>query len=362
MARHAARISRLPAMLSTMSPRLRAVAAGTAVVGALGLALGALSWTGPVEALAPSRHAVNRSMTFSYAATVPRTPAYDGTTVSSPDPVFRRLTNAVDVRFAYQGSPGTVTVDAMLSSPGGWHSTVALRGPQAFTGDRYDATVALDLAALDRRAQAAAAVTGVAADQLTIALTPRVTSINGTTFAPALQLVLDPLQLKLGDPEALTVTGTTEVRQSTRAPRTLSLLNRQLDVATARTVSVVTLIVAVLAVLILVPVVRWSASGSESAMIRRRYAPLLVAVHPMPTPAGRPVVDVTEFVILAKLAERYGLLVLHWSRSDVDTFIVQDDGTTYRYRSGDSGPASPSPSDQDQMASATDSSSPAGQK
>jgi hypothetical protein len=25
---------------------------------------------------------------------------------------------------------------------------------------------------------------------------------------------------------------------------------------------------------------------------------------------------------------------MHWSRSDVETFIVQDEGTTYRYRAG----------------------------
>jgi hypothetical protein len=54
----------------------------------------------------------------------------------------------------------------------------------------------------------------------------------------------------------------------------------------------------------------------------------------MPTPLGRPVVDVVDFSTLAKLAQRYGLLVMHWSRSNVETFVVQDEGTTYRYRAG----------------------------
>jgi len=60
----------------------------------------------------------------------------------------------------------------------------------------------------------------------------------------------------------------------------------------------------------------------------------LVEVQPLPSPPGRPVVDVVDFPTLAKLAERYGLLVLHWTRSDVDTFVVQDEGVTYRYRTG----------------------------
>lgn len=40
----------------------------------------------------------------------------------------------------------------------------------------------------------------------------------------------------------------------------------------------------------------------------------------------------SEFATLVKLAERYGLLVLHWSRSNIETFVVQDESTTFRYR------------------------------
>ena len=54
----------------------------------------------------------------------------------------------------------------------------------------------------------------------------------------------------------------------------------------------------------------------------------------MPAPQGRQVIDVTTFPTLAKLAERYGLLVLHWNRSGVETFVVQDESITYRYRAG----------------------------
>ena len=43
-------------------------------------------------------------------------------------------------------------------------------------------------------------------------------------------------------------------------------------------------------------------------------------------------VDVPDFAALAKLAERYGLLMMHWTRSGIDTYVVQDEGTTYRFR------------------------------
>jgi hypothetical protein len=237
------------------------------------------------------------------------------------------------VQFSYQGSPGDVTVNAALTTANGWHGTVPLTARKAFTDNRYDGTVRLDLNALERRAHAAATATGLPADQLNVAVTAHVTGANETTFAPALRLALTPLELTLADdPKSLTVTDSTAIRQSQQVPHTLDLLGRKLTVTHGRTLSTLLLLVSLLVAVVLVTVARWSTPANESAAIHRRYAPLLVAVHPMPTPAGRPVVDVTEFVTLVKLAERYGLLVLHWTRSGVETFIVQDEGTTYRYR------------------------------
>jgi hypothetical protein len=115
-------------------------------------------------------------------------------------------------------------------------------------------------------------------------------------------------------------------------PRTLAVLGRRLPVTTGRTLSTAILLGALLVALGLVPVARRATPTSEGAAIRRRYGRLLVPVHPMLAPEGRPVVDVTEFATLAKLAESYGLLILRWSHSEVETFIVQDQGITYRYR------------------------------
>ena len=56
-------------------------------------------------------------MTFSYTAVVRQTSANDSTTLVSPDPVLPKLTNIVDVHYAYPGSPDGVTVSAELSTP-----------------------------------------------------------------------------------------------------------------------------------------------------------------------------------------------------------------------------------------------------
>jgi hypothetical protein len=111
----------------------------------------------------------------------------------------------------------------------------------------------------------------------------------------------------------------------------------QLAVSTARPLSLALVMLSLLVIIIIIA--RRTNPTSEVEEIRRRFSSLLVRVEPMPTPHGHTVVDVTEPATLAKLAERYGLLILHWTRSNVETFIVQDDATTYRYRASVASPA-----------------------
>ncbi|MDT4987952.1 MAG: hypothetical protein QOI74_2046, partial [Micromonosporaceae bacterium] len=133
MSRHASPAPRTALALRTLSPRLQPAVAVTAVAAILGLALGAWAWTGPRDTLTTTPSSNTRQLTFSYTATVARTPAYDSTTVHSPDPVFRRLTNTVDLQLAYRGSPGSISVAAEISTPTGWHSSIPLAAPARFS-------------------------------------------------------------------------------------------------------------------------------------------------------------------------------------------------------------------------------------
>lgn len=77
---------------------------------------------------------------------------------------------------------------------------------------------------------------------------------------------------------------------------------------------------------------RRRATRDEIDHITCDYGQLLLPVEPISLPGGHPTVDVAEFPALAQLAERYATFILHWTRADIHTFIVQDDGITYRYR------------------------------
>jgi signal peptidase I len=322
--------------MTGLPPRARQAAAAAGLVAVAGVALAAAAWTTPATAVLGTPQADSGpAMTFSYSAEVPKSAAYDDTTVTAPDPVFRKLTDTVEIEYSYRGDPGSIAVAAELSTSSGWHSTVPLGSTGAFSATSYTGSVSLDLSKLEKRSQAAAEATGIPATQLDIAVVPTVTTTGHKTFAPALSLALTPLQLTLtGDESTLTAGGSPATRADASDTPALSFAGRQLPVSTGRMISLIMVLGALLAAALIGLLARASAPATEAAAIHRRYAQMLVEVEPMPTPVGRPVVDVADFKTLAKLAERYQLLVLHWSRSDVATFVVQDHATTYRYRTG----------------------------
>jgi len=119
----------------------------TAALGIIAVALGAWAWTGPAGDAAGT--VANQEMTFSYSAKVPRTAAYDATSVVSPDPVFRRVTETVQVHYSYRGPAATIAPVAELSTPACWHTTVPLGDSTRVQSGMHQGTVDLDIAALE---------------------------------------------------------------------------------------------------------------------------------------------------------------------------------------------------------------------
>jgi len=318
-----------------LPPWARSAGVVVALAALAGVLLAIPAWTTTPLRSGTTDGTVDQTMTFSYRTEVRPSAAYDDTIVTSPEPVFRNLSKSVDVRYSYQGRAGSIAVAAQLSTAGGWHSTVPLRSAVSFDNNDYTGTVRLDLEALEDRAQAAAVVTGIPASAVEIAIVASVATADEATFKPALTMTLTPLQLTLvGEESSLTTTAAASTTTTATGPGTLSFAGREVSVPAARIWSAGLLLTALLAALVLALLAHRGTRSSEGANIRRSYAPILIQVQPMPTPAGQPVVDVVDFATLAKLAQRYGLLVMHWSRSNVETFIVQDEGTTYRYRTG----------------------------
>ena len=150
----------------------------------------------------------------------------------------------------------------------------------------------------------------------------------------------------------MTISGDPKVTDSTSTPASTLIANTvgvgpfHLGVVTARILSLVLLLGSLIAAVLLFRIARRTPPVDEVTRITQRYGPLLATVEPIATPPNVPVIEVTEFATLAKLAERCGQLVMHWSRSGVETFVILDEGTTYRYRTSSTGtPADEPPAD-----------------
>lgn len=329
-----------------LSSSLRLLVAASAALAVTAAAVGALAWTRPTTGTVTADKDVTSSVTFSYSAAVRPSPAYDDTSVAAPEPIFRKLADSVDVTFRYDGPPATVAVQAELTAPSGWRSTVPLAEPRTFESEHYTGTVALDLRALQRRAEAAARATGIPGESLSVRVVPTFAA-GGEVFAPALEFTLDPLALRLAQavgPEGdeatspLKASMTTTVTSTTRGPARLEAFGYGATVATARLAVSAGLGAALLLGAIVAAAAFMTRRQTESVRINSRHASLLVSVEPIVLPAERPVIDVPTIDSLIKLAQRYGLLVLHWSRADITTYLVHDDTTTYRYRAAPTAP------------------------
>ncbi|MEU4621673.1 DUF5305 family protein [Actinoplanes sp. NPDC023801] len=321
--------------VSRLHPALRMLAVTTAVCSVVGLALGVLGWMKPTTESVSRSGRTGESMTFAYTAEVPRSAAYDGTTVHSPDPVFRKLANVVDLHMNYRGEPGRIEISARLSSQNGWHKTLVLSQPKQFTTDRYTGKIQLDLPSLDQLVAEAGKAIGVDMGPTTLAITARVRHGDGSTFEPQVSFSLAPLQFTLvGSPEALAVDrSSTPAGTSVQDRRIGAFGYYPLTAAEARKYAVYLILVA----LIGAGIVAWMALGHvplrTRTQIQRRYPHLIVPVEPMASPPGKPVVTVDTFPALVKLAEKYGQMILTWTRPDgADDFVVRDEGILYRYR------------------------------
>jgi hypothetical protein len=115
-------------------------------------------------------------------------------------------------------------------------------------------------------------------------------------------------------------------------PARIAAFGRAVAISTVRTSGLLALLLCALAAGVLAAVARIVGPVAEAERVRSRYGNLILPVLPVVLAPGRPVVDVPDVASLARLAERYGLLVLHWNRGGVDTYVVQDESMSYRHR------------------------------
>jgi signal peptidase I len=338
--------------LRMVSPNAQLLLFGCAAVAVACTILGLLAWTrsatDPVAAKVNYTHEVR----FSYRADAPAGAVYPTGTVKTGDPIFLRLVDQVRVKVAYRlasDAPravrGTQQILLRLRSPTGWSRTVRLQPSTPFRGAGTSAWVVLDLAELRALIGRVEAQTGTpAGSAFTVEILPRV-HVKGTLadellddrYDPTLTFQLDPLQLRAGGGgSAEEGTGFTQRRAGSVAatvasPNLLRLGDHGIQVGTARWVALLGYLVAI--VVALLTTIREQRRPQDLSMqIHARYGHLIVPIASIIHNPAQPIVDVMSIDALAQIAERCERVILHHHRIGAESYLVDDEGTLYRYQ------------------------------
>jgi signal peptidase I len=318
----------------------------SAVVAAAFFALGLAAFTRPTTERVPVKTAYTERVSFDYSAPVgPAAEAvYPKGVVETGDPVFLNLVPRIRLKLDYRVETGaahllggTSDVVARVSNSSGWSRTILLAPRTRFTGDRAGAEVTLDVAALRTLIARVEKLTGSMGGAYSVAVIPRV-HLDGmvagqpakSDYRPALNFQLDGVALRPASAKDFKSSRPGSVTVSSSAPNTLSLRGHELAVATARPIALIGFLLASVGAL-----VAWRLSrrglADPSGHIHARHRHLIVPIAGMTINPARPPIDVTSIEALAQLAERSERLILHHRGDAADSYLVDDEGTLYRY-------------------------------
>ena len=286
---------------------------------------------------------------YSYTAT--GTPGvYDTEMVRSGEPVFPRLACFLNIGHTYnisgnqlQNVSGSQQMFArIMDQPSGWQRTIPLLPQTAFSGNSYFSMATLDLCQLETLVNLVEKETGLHTNSYTVEIVTNIAftasasgqAISGT-FDPTLAFKYDKVHLYLAntneeiDPMHITkdgLAGSANVQANT-----LSLFGWKPTVGSIRVFALLGLGISLSGLIILGLFVFNTASQSEDALIRLRYSSMLVNVYEKNLERTSTIIDVASIDDLAKLAERQGAMILHMVINFLHYYLVQNNGTTYRY-------------------------------
>jgi signal peptidase I len=339
----------------------RALLIASAVAVVASLALAAFAFTRPAHRVINRSTPYAQQVSFGYSAHVTPGPVYPDGRIETTDPIFLSLVHDLDVQIAYRfGSPAPFSVagteEVLLNAigPSGWSRSFVLAPRTHFTGDTTRTQVTLNLRQLESLMTEIERLTdtpGFSSFSLTI---QPVVHISGavaghrinTRYEPALGFEIQSGQLQPASgtapagstPGAAPTSGPANYTPSqaggvaTRAtaPATITVLGVSPMASLLRWISVVGLLLSLVATVFFYLRKRGE-PFEETVHIQSQYGHLIVPIVGGED-LGWPPVDVPNIKALVRLADSGQRLILHNRSGDVDTYMVNDEGTVYRYQ------------------------------
>jgi signal peptidase I len=351
-----------PDRRAPVSVSVRSLLVGVAVVAVVCAGVGVYAKTRPAAVGVTHQIHYTQKGHITYHATAPAGAVYPDGTVSTGAPIFLQLVHRLAVKAAYHfavNAPshlhGTQQVLLQLNGPSGWTRRLALSPLRRFTGPQITTPAKIDLRAVQTLLNQVQQATGIPSTGASIAIVMKV-RVTGTvaghpvdeSFAPTAAFQLQPLELtpgagvtppagagaSSGPPSSETgfdPSAPGKLTAVSPVPNTLDIAGSAFSYSTIAWLALGGFLLSAVLSIGLAMLLRRNKAFDEAARIRSRYGHLLVPIL-IGEDLGWPPVDVTSFKALARLAESAGQLILHHQADAVDTYLVNDNGTVYRYQ------------------------------
>ena len=339
-----------------------ALLTASAVAAAVFVVLGVVAFTRPATKTAVASTPYAQKVTFGYSASAPAGPVYPSGAVRTGDPIFVSVVRELGVRVDYHfvsaaghNITGTEKILLRLTGESGWSDSSVLTPATHFSSDQTSTTVMLNMRQIQGLLTRVSSLTGMGGPY-TISVVPKV-QITGTiaghplnlSFVPAMNFQFAGSQLiamrpsntvstvstadspaPIGSRTGLSATRTGTVGTSVAAPATVTFDGVSPHVSLLRWISLLGLVLSALAAGFFYLRKRGE-PFEETFQIQSQYGHLIVPIIGGED-LGWPPVDVPNIKALVRLAESGQRLILHNRANNVDTYMVNDEGTVYRYQ------------------------------
>jgi signal peptidase I len=342
------RRSRPPA---STSPPTTAALVVIGVVGVFSLLLALAAFTHSSTHEVTVANLWQEQAVFGYSAKTRPGMAYPSGSVKTGQPVFTKLVKELKVSFDYQASStreplvlrGKASLAAIVVAGNGWTRRIPIAPQKSLKGGRVHLAGTLDLAQIQALKDQLGSLIGVPLDSIQVVLQPSLQgsgTIGGrpvqASFSPTYTLRLDngQLQVETQGPSGPLTNNTPLQRQSQSGsqsePRSLSLKLFTPSVKQARLLSALLLLLCAVGLVLIWIRLRLRPESDEPEEIERKYGQLLVPVSRVQAGWNDPV-EVESIEALVHLAERYDRAILHVLGEGVHHYMVEEDGSLYRY-------------------------------
>lgn len=281
---------------------------------------------------------------------------YDAERVQTGEPVFLQSNCEIQFDLAYQfvadaflpgesdQFSGAYQVHAQISDPNGWNRSFQLAPPTEFSGASFTNKMTFDLCHLRDLIADLEERTGTNTGWYTLSINPHISAIGsvggrilGEEITPRFNFQINEVMMRLpGDFEEENPDELTQVQAGTlpgtkTIPNTLAIFGMDLPVIAARMISGGGFGLCLLGIAWFGWPIYQEWQRGDASRIRVQYAPMLVDVQPGDfSPSGQ-VIAMDSIEDLAKLAERYGAMIMYEETDGLHRYWVQDDQVVYEY-------------------------------